>query len=152
VLATNVVALLHHLMEGTYVPFAINSFMDLVVFLMGMMQLLPFAIDAFPALVQLKNLLFQPLHQTLVVQQPLCNNLPSFPLRMLMPRKLLGKILFLGTGCPLNLVKAVKCQMVKSVVMIYGIDAMSFGTEQLRVICASLKLTGYCSKLKAELL
>ncbi len=69
-----------------------------------------------------------------------------------MPRKLLGKILFLGTGCPLNLVKAVKCQMVKSVVMIYGIDAMSFGTEQLRVICASLKLTGYCSKLKAELL
>jgi hypothetical protein len=58
VLATNVVALLHHLMEGTYVPFAINSFMDLVVFLMGMIQLLPFAIDAFLALVQLNSLLF----------------------------------------------------------------------------------------------
>ncbi len=27
-------------------------------------------------------------------------------------------------------------QMVKSVATIYGIDAMSFGTEQLRVICA----------------
>ncbi len=42
--------------------------------------------------------------------------------------------------------------MVKSVATIYGIDAMSFGTEQLCVICAKLKLTGYCSKPKAELL
>jgi hypothetical protein len=42
--------------------------------------------------------------------------------------------------------------MVKSVATIYGIDAISFGTEQLRVICAKLLLTGYRSKPKAELL
>jgi hypothetical protein len=43
-------------------------------------------------------------------------------------------------------------QMVKSVATISGIDAMTLSTEQLRLTCASLKLTGYCSKPKAELL
>ncbi len=43
-------------------------------------------------------------------------------------------------------------QMVKSVAIICGIDAMTLSTEQLRLICASLKLTGYHSKPKAELL
>jgi len=43
-------------------------------------------------------------------------------------------------------------QMVKSVTTICGIDAMTLSTEQLRLICASLKLSGYHSKPKAELL
>jgi hypothetical protein len=43
-------------------------------------------------------------------------------------------------------------QMVKSVAIICGIDAMTLSSEQLRLICASLKLTGYHSKPKAELL
>jgi hypothetical protein len=42
--------------------------------------------------------------------------------------------------------------MVKSIATICGFDAMSFNTEQLRGICSSLKLTGYRSKPKAELL
>jgi hypothetical protein len=43
-------------------------------------------------------------------------------------------------------------QMMKSVTTICGIDAMTLSTEQLRLICASLKLSRYCSKPKAELL
>jgi len=43
-------------------------------------------------------------------------------------------------------------QMVKSVAIICGIDAMTLSTEQLHLICASLKLSGYRSKPKAELL
>jgi hypothetical protein len=43
-------------------------------------------------------------------------------------------------------------QMVKSVTTICGIDAMTLCTEQLHLICASLKLSGYCNKPKAELL
>ena len=42
--------------------------------------------------------------------------------------------------------------MQKSVATICGFDAMTFNTEQLRGICSSLKLTGYRSKPKAELL
>jgi hypothetical protein len=41
-------------------------------------------------------------------------------------------------------------QMVKSVLTICGIDAMSFNTEQLRQICSNLKLSGYQSKPKAD--
>jgi len=43
-------------------------------------------------------------------------------------------------------------QMVKSVLTICGIDAMSFNTEQLRQICSNLKLSGYRSKPKADVL
>ena len=43
-------------------------------------------------------------------------------------------------------------QMVKSVLTICGIDAMSFNTEQLRQICSNMKLTGYRSKPKADVL
>jgi hypothetical protein len=43
-------------------------------------------------------------------------------------------------------------QMVKSTATICGIDVMTFSTLQLHLICASLKLTGYCSKPKHELL
>jgi len=43
-------------------------------------------------------------------------------------------------------------QMVKSVTTICGIDAMTLSTEQWRLICASLRLSGYRSKPKAELL
>ena len=42
--------------------------------------------------------------------------------------------------------------MVKSIATICGIDAMTFSTEQLRLICSSMKLSGYRSKPKAELL
>ncbi len=42
-------------------------------------------------------------------------------------------------------------QMMKSVTTICGIDAMTLSTEQLHLICASLKLSGYRSKPKAEL-
>ncbi len=42
--------------------------------------------------------------------------------------------------------------MVKSIATICGIDAMTFSTEQLRLICSSMKLNGYRSKPKAELL
>jgi hypothetical protein len=45
-----------------------------------------------------------------------------------------------------------KGAMVKSIATICGFDAMSFNMEQLRGICSSLKLTGYRSKPKAELL
>jgi hypothetical protein len=43
-------------------------------------------------------------------------------------------------------------QMMKSVTTICGIDAMTLSTEQLHLICASFKLSGYFSKPKAELL
>ncbi len=42
--------------------------------------------------------------------------------------------------------------MVKSVLTICGIDAMSFNTEQLRQICSNMKQTGYQSKPKADVL
>jgi hypothetical protein len=42
--------------------------------------------------------------------------------------------------------------MVKSVLTICGIDAMQFNTEQLRQICSNMKLTGYRSKPKADVL
>jgi hypothetical protein len=42
--------------------------------------------------------------------------------------------------------------MVKSIATICGIDAITFSTEQLRLICSSLKLTGYRSKPKVDLL
>ncbi len=42
--------------------------------------------------------------------------------------------------------------MVKSIATICGKDAITFSTEQLRLICSSLKLTGYCSKPKVDLL
>jgi hypothetical protein len=89
VLVKNVFALLHHLMEGTYVPFVKNSYIDLVVFLMVMMLQSPTAIDAFLALVPMKELLFQPLRRTPVGQQ-LLNNLPLFLLRIL----ILGSAIF----------------------------------------------------------
>jgi len=43
-------------------------------------------------------------------------------------------------------------QIVKSVVIISGIDAMLFNTEQLRQICSNMKLMGYWSKPKANVL
>jgi hypothetical protein len=55
------------------------------------------AIDAFLALVPMKELLCQPLHHTPVEQQ-LLNNLPLFLLRILIPGKFFGKILWLGIG------------------------------------------------------
>jgi hypothetical protein len=42
--------------------------------------------------------------------------------------------------------------MVKSIATICGIDAITFSTEQLHLICSSLKLTGYHSKPKVDLL
>jgi hypothetical protein len=42
--------------------------------------------------------------------------------------------------------------MVKSIATICGIDAMSFSNEQLHIISLSMKLSGYCSKPKVELL
>lgn len=43
-------------------------------------------------------------------------------------------------------------QMVKSVLTICGFDAMALNTEQLRQICGTLKIQGYRSKPKAEVL
>jgi hypothetical protein len=43
-------------------------------------------------------------------------------------------------------------KMVKSVLTICGVDAMALNTEQLRQICGTLKIQGYCSKPKAEVL
>jgi hypothetical protein len=43
-------------------------------------------------------------------------------------------------------------QMVKSVLTICGVDAMALNTEQLRQICGTLKIHGYRSKPKAEVL
>jgi hypothetical protein len=49
--------------------------------------------------------------------------------------------------------KADDCgQMVKSVLTICGFDAMALNTEQLRQICSTLKIQGYHSKPKAEVL
>ncbi len=42
--------------------------------------------------------------------------------------------------------------MVKSVVAICGFEAMDFSTDFLRALCAKLKLTGYRSKAKFDLL
>ncbi len=43
-------------------------------------------------------------------------------------------------------------QMVKSISTICGINELTFSTEQFRLLCALLKLTGYHSKPNAELL
>jgi hypothetical protein len=42
--------------------------------------------------------------------------------------------------------------MVKSIATICGIDAITFSTEQLCLICSSLKLSRYHSKPKLDLL
>jgi hypothetical protein len=62
--ARNVCALLHHLMEGTYVPSVKNSYMDLVAFLMVMIVQSPTAINAFLAMIPMKEVLCQPLQCT----------------------------------------------------------------------------------------
>jgi len=59
--AVHVCALLHHLMVGIYVPSVKNSYMALVAFLMVMIVQSPTAIDAFRAVIPMKEVLCQPL-------------------------------------------------------------------------------------------
>jgi hypothetical protein len=55
------------LMEGTYVPSVKNSYMDLVALLIVMIVQSPTAIDAFLALIPMKEVLCQPLHCTAIL-------------------------------------------------------------------------------------
>jgi hypothetical protein len=82
---------MHLLMDGTFVPYVRKIYMDLAVYLMEMMQLLPTATGAFHARAQLEQPQLPQQPKRLMVIYYL---MQLFHQKMLIPRKFLGMTLY----------------------------------------------------------